>query len=357
LIDVATVRELNRCREHLGRLADSRFEAESIQRETIVDLQRVIGFDRWCLPLADPDTLVPLSGIAEHNFGARVGRALELEYGSGDFATKHALGRGPKTVQSLSCETRGDLARSPRWDEVMRPVGIGDIAAAACRDPFGCWGWIELYRDQGDRKFDDYELALLADAGRILAPALRRSFVGAPDTAAAEPSSPGVIVLKADLSLASWTAEARAWAAVLPAASLFAAWKILHAIVYTVATRARSSETAHGARARERCVTGRWLVIEAAPLEGDDDGKIAVTLRPAVPTETFDLLCLAYGLTRRERALTDALIAGLDTRAISERLFISRHTVQDHLKSIFDKVNVHSRRELLATLGWNRELG
>ena len=45
------------------------------------------------------------------------------------------------------------------------------------------------------------------------------------------------------------------------------------------------------------------------------------------------------------------LVAGLDTRAVAQRLFISRHTVQDHLKSVFAKTGVHSRRELLAKLG------
>jgi DNA-binding CsgD family transcriptional regulator len=110
-----------------------------------------------------------------------------------------------------------------------------------------------------------------------------------------------------------------------------------------------------GAHALERAVDGRWIRIEAAPLEGADDGKIAIMLRSATAAETFALLCRAYALTRRERELVAALIAGLDTRALTEHLVISRHTVQDHLKSIFDKVGVRSRRELLATFSASAE--
>jgi DNA-binding NarL/FixJ family response regulator len=40
--------------------------------------------------------------------------------------------------------------------------------------------------------------------------------------------------------------------------------------------------------------------------------------------------------------------AGNDTRAVTERLFTSAHTVQDHLKSVFEKMGIHSRREMLA---------
>jgi len=50
------------------------------------------------------------------------------------------------------------------------------------------------------------------------------------------------------------------------------------------------------------------------------------------------------------RQVVRLLVAGLDTRTFTERLFISAHTVQDHLKSVFQKTGSHSRRELLAKL-------
>ncbi|MCP9486060.1 MAG: hypothetical protein MSC30_09370 [Gaiellaceae bacterium MAG52_C11] len=146
-----TERQRARCRKRLERLSVSGVDCDSMRREAIVELQRAIGFDRWCWPLADPETLLPLSGLAEHDFGPGVPRSLELEYSGHDFAAKHVLGRRPNSAGSLDAETGGDLARSPRWDEVLRPVGIGDVATVSCRDEFGCWGWIEAYRDGADR--------------------------------------------------------------------------------------------------------------------------------------------------------------------------------------------------------------
>jgi DNA-binding CsgD family transcriptional regulator len=185
--------------------------------------------------------------------------------------------------------------------------------------------------------------------GPSIGSALRGRINDVRDGAVAAAGPPGVIVLDRDLRPTSWTTEARSWIEALPAARLFASWGILPAVVYPVAALARSPTTATAGHARERAEDGRWVTIEAAPLEGSLDGSVAIVVRGAAPAETFDLLCRAYALTRRERQVVAALIAGLDTRALTEQLFISRHTVQDHLKSVFGKVGVHSRRELLAT--------
>src|SRR5919198_358245 len=130
---MSTERERADCRRRLEKLGESGLDSESMRREAIVCLQRTVGFERWCWPIADPETLLPGGGIADHDYGRSVPRSLELEYSCDDFAAKHILARRVDPAASLSAETRGDLARSQRWDEVLRRGGLGGGAGVACR--------------------------------------------------------------------------------------------------------------------------------------------------------------------------------------------------------------------------------
>jgi DNA-binding CsgD family transcriptional regulator len=150
------------------------------------------------------------------------------------------------------------------------------------------------------------------------------------------------------LAPVSWTAAARAWIDAFPGARFLATLGMLPSVIYPAAVTARARTSPAGAHAIVQTVDHRWVTIEAATLEGGDDGHVAVTLRATTAPETFGLLSRAYALSPRERQVVAALVAGLDTRAIAARLYISRYTVQDHLKSVFTKTGVRSRRELLA---------
>ncbi len=103
------------------------------------------------------------------------------------------------------------------------------------------------------------------------------------------------------------------------------------------------------ARARVRAANGAWAIIEADRLD-PLERTVAVTIRPAAAQDVLDLRLIAYDLTARQRELVNALLDGSDTKAVSERLFLSPHTVNDHLKTIFDKVGVRTRKELIAVL-------
>lgn len=73
-------------------------------------------------------------------------------------------------------------------------------------------------------------------------------------------------------------------------------------------------------------------------------------LELARPTEIAPLVLRAYDLTDREAQIAGFVLRGLSTDEIAAELSISAQTVQQHLKSIFDKTGVHSRRDLVAQI-------
>jgi DNA-binding NarL/FixJ family response regulator len=56
----------------------------------------------------------------------------------------------------------------------------------------------------------------------------------------------------------------------------------------------------------------------------------------------------AYGLTSREREVLGFLVDGFTMREIAERLAVSYHTVDSHLRNIYARLHVHSRSAAVA---------
>jgi DNA-binding CsgD family transcriptional regulator len=93
--------------------------------------------------------------------------------------------------------------------------------------------------------------------------------------------------------------------------------------------------------------SGRWIVLHGASLVSDGRRRIAVIVEPAYPARIAPLLMAAFGLTEREQEVTRRVLQGDSTAEIAQQLVVSPHTVQEHLKKIFEKTGVRSRRDLV----------
>lgn len=221
------------------------------------------------------------------------------------------------------------------------------------RDAGGCWGFLELWRI--GETFRREELHLLEDALEPVTAALRwchaASFAGR--GAELTTTEPAVLLLSSDLVVRHQTPASEAYLrSLLPTEE---ERRPVPAAAYNVAAQLLAVEAGvddHPAWSRVSLRPGQWLTLRAARLQGEagaaPDGDIAVTIERSSPSERLGMFALVHHLTQRENDVLRCSAEGMDTRAVAARLFLSEYTVQDHLKAVFDKTGIRSRRELLA---------
>ena len=61
----------------------------------------------------------------------------------------------------------------------------------------------------------------------------------------------------------------------------------------------------------------------------------------------YDKLCQRYGLTNREGEMLDLAVRGFSNEEIAQQLNISIHTVKKHFNSIYSKMGVHNRVQIM----------
>ena len=190
---------------------------------------------------------------------------------------------------------------------------------------------------------------MLASLTPYLAEGLRRAILlTALSGDGAEDPAVGLVLLDDDNSIETANPAARMWLDELGGEDR------LPVVVQAVAGRARSSAPAIAAATRSPRAGADGLGTVAAGAGIDArrlrNARAAVILEPARSPELAPLIADAYGLTERERRVTQLVAQGRLTREIANELHLSPYTVQDHLKSIFEKVGVGSRGELVARI-------
>jgi DNA-binding CsgD family transcriptional regulator len=324
-------------------------------------LRRAVPFDGVCLLTIDPATLLPTGEIVEDGLpAAAMIRLTEIELREPDFNKFTALARADQPTASLSGATAGDLDRSLRQRELRRPSGFADELRAVLSGTAGTWGALTLLREAKSPHFTPAEVRFVASLAGALADGLRRAaLIG--DAVDGGGGDTGLLVLAADGTVEMANPAAGRWLDELGAGDRPGGH--LPLAVRAAASRARAAAAdgandggdgdgpaARLARARIRTPAGRWVVVRGSLLGDGPGSRVAILLEAARPPELAPLIADAYGFTERERLVTELVARGFPTSEIAGRLHLSAYTVQDHLKSIFEKSGTGSRGDLVARL-------
>ena len=344
-------------RREIIRLCHAGLDSHTLRVETIKQLRKVIPIDVYFFATADPATLLFTGTIQDEILGHVTPQFLENEFLQDDVNKFVWLTRKPSPVSGLVQATGQELSRSPRSREILTPLGLGDELRAALITGGACWGFMCLHRDRSRPPFTAGEAAFLARLTPHLAEGLRKALLISGTTKLALPDEPGLLLLAEDLSLAAITPTAERWLAEVAAADdrpgMQQALPYARALAARVIALERDSDVQPDLlpKVRLRTASGHWLILHASRLSGPGaGGQIAVIVEAARPAEVAPLIVQAYDLTKRESEILQLVVRGHSTAEIVATLHISANTVQDHLKAIFEKVGVRSRRELAGQL-------
>lgn len=345
---------LRRARDELDHLSRAGLDWVSFSAEASATITKAVPFDRCCWHTVDPGTVL-FTGSVNRGVECSGSWLAEHEYGIDDVNQWWFLARSGRLAGATSLATQGDLSRSARHRS-QAPHGIGDELRCSFVADDRYWGAAGFLRDLGQPSYTEDEVRFLVSLSPVLANGLRSSLITSEATSdvTVEVDGPGVVVFDGAGRPEFISPAAERWIAELvevPPPTSPAESKMVQA----VAARARRLSSGDdplqlAARSRVHTRTGAWLVLYGTPLAGDTHGRTAVIIQPAAPHEVAPLVALAYGLTERESQVVRLCIQGRSTKEMASALCVSAYTVQDHLKSIFDKTGVRSRNGLVGQI-------
>lgn len=351
---------IQKAHNDIVRLCHTGLDSATLRRETMRRLRHVLPVDSFWFATADPATLLFTGSVVDSIPENATPLFIANEFLQNDVNKWTQLARAKLPVNSLYLATKGMPKRSPRYRDICLPLGFGDELRAALRTGNSSWGFMCLHRERNGSRFSQAEVAMLAALAPHIAQGLRAALLLKRAENTDGIKGPGLLLLARDLSLMAATEAGRYW---LSEISDTPTQQELPQAIYAIVARLIALE--HGSystglapRARIQCRSGQWLVMHASRLSGRGlPGETAIIFEPAQPAEVAPLLLEAYGLTQREAQLAHLVLRGMDTAQISRMLAISDLTVQQHLKSIFDKAGVSSRRELAAQIFYEHKRG
>jgi DNA-binding CsgD family transcriptional regulator len=350
-----------RVRRDVEVVSRAGLDLDSFLEETVESISRAVPWVSACVATHDPSTHLLTSArkyghlrhvnTHDHEFGL-------IEYGTVEPTAFTEIAQSPTPAAGVHLTTKGELERSTRMGTFMVPhFGFGDEARVLFRDGRQTWGAMALFRGGDESPFDEEDIEFLATLSGFFARGVRTGMLArfaGPETVPVPttPSGPAVLIVGSDNQIVQTSVGFEERLGELIAGEAAGDPLTPVSALVGAARRYARGESQHLPRSRVRSTSGMWLVLHASPLSGiaDRDGDVVVTIEEARPPEIVPLVVAAFDLTPRERDVTQLVLQGVDTKEIAATLHLSSYTVQDHLKSVFDKADVRSRRELISRI-------
>ncbi len=348
-----------RVRRDVEVVARAGLDIDTFLAEAVDSLHRAVPYVAACLATVDPSTEL-LTGTRK--YGDLFGRDSHdhewglLEYGSIEPTAFSALSQAGIPAAGVHAVYGGDTERSNRLSSFMKPhFGYSDELRVVFRDGGSqVWGGAAFFRDPESGPFEQGEIDFAGSLSAAFAAGMRTGLLARTATSAPPPAAAGptVLIVGSDDEIRQTSMGAEQRLGELECATNTVRWTGIVTSLVAAARRYARGETTVPPRSRVRARSGMWLVLHATPLlgPGGASGDVVVTVEEARPPEIVPLVVAAFDLTQRERDVTQLVLQGVDTKEIAATMHVSTYTVQDHLKSVFDKADVRSRRELIARI-------
>lgn len=353
---------MDRAFSEVRRLCYAGLDEETLLRDAAERARGAVPLEMYCMLAHDPSSGLITRGVLSDPGYADVTRvALERAQFEDEVTPFGWMVKRRLAALSLSESTGGRPERALRYREVMVPLGVEHEVRGVFALDGELWGSICAMREADSPDFDAREVAFFRRVAPHLAAGLKAATLRS--EALAEPDgddSPGVLILDRTGRVVQHTGAAERWLRDL--GDLGPGWREGDGLPSAVLSmtgalrRTLGSGTDHeGTRVPRMLVrarSGRWLALHGALAEPDSNrgGETMVVIEAAGPREVAWLKTSAYGLTKREREVVDLVVRGASTRHISQTLYISEYTVQEHLSNVFEKVGERGRRALVKRL-------
>ena len=120
-----------RVRQEIVCLCHAGLDSRTFRVEAVRHLQKAIPVDVSFFATADPATLLFTSAVVDDILARATARFLENEFLKDDSVKFARLASGSSPVDSLGAATKGQLIHSPRYQDILAPMDLGDELRAA----------------------------------------------------------------------------------------------------------------------------------------------------------------------------------------------------------------------------------